>query len=152
MGITIREIELNELDKAVSVLNHLPEFDTIFYRKKLYNRLEKSEAIILIAEFAGKPIGCKIAYNRYFDGSVYSWLGGVLPPFREQGTASLLLEKLENEARKRFFSSIRMKTRNRHIDMLRFVLKRKFQICGFELKDRLLEARIELVKKLDERE
>ena len=148
MGITVKEIDKNELDKVVEVLNHLPEFDTVFYKKKLLDRLLKYESIILIAEYAGKPIACKVAYNRYFDGSIYSWLGGVLPPYRKQGIALLLQEKLETEARKRFFRSIRMKTRNQHVDMLRFALKHGFQICGFQEKELLEEARIELIKKL----
>lgn len=148
MGIKVKEIEIDEVDKVVDVLNHLPEFAAVFYKQKLLDRLLKYESIILVAEYAGKLIACKVAYNRYFDGSIYSWLGGVLPPYRKQGIALLLQDKLEAEARKQFFHSIRMKTRNQHIEMLRFALKNGFQICGFQEKERLEDARIELVKGL----
>lgn len=146
MNIHIKNIEVDKLEKVVEVLNHIPEFDAVFYREKLAEHLQKYDSILLIAEYTGKPIACILAYNRYFDGSVYAWLGGVLPPFRKQGIATLLQEELEAEARKRFFRSIRMKTRNQHTDMLRFALKHGFQVCGFEANERLGQARVELVK------
>ena len=148
MGIKIREIDVNEIGVVVDILNHLPEFNMIFYKKKLLDRLNKYESIILVAEYAGKPVGCKLAYNRYFDGSVYSWLGGVLKPYRKQGIATLLLCEMEKVARSRFFYSIRMKTRNCHADMLRFAIKHNFKINGFEARGALNDARIELIKSL----
>ncbi|HKK81661.1 MAG TPA: GNAT family N-acetyltransferase, partial [Prolixibacteraceae bacterium] len=101
-----------------------------------------------IAEYAGKPVGCKIAYNRYFDGSVYSWLGGVLPPYRRQGIAGQLLEVLEREAKSRFFESIRLKTRNKHVAMLIFSLKYGFRITGVESKGDVGDYRILMSKEL----
>lgn len=148
MGIQIRKITINELDQVLTILNHIPEFDAVFYKQKLYKRLIKTESIILIAEFAGKPIGCIMAYNRYFDGSIYSWLGGVLSPYRNQGIATALLDALEKEANKKLFLSIRMITRNYDVDMLRFSLKRGFQITEFHKKENNLDSRIELKKLL----
>lgn len=148
MSVKVREIRLDELKLALDVLNHIPEFDTLFYEKLLAGRLSKAESVIVIAEFAGKPIGCKIAYNRYFDGSLYSWLGGVLPPFRNQGIAYKMLVAMEQAARKKFFISIRCKSRNCHINMLRFALANGFQVIGFEPKENVGESRIELIKML----
>ena len=148
MSINIRTIRMEELSIAVEILNHIPEFDAIFYLQQLQRRIGKAEHIIIIAEFAGKPIGCKIAYNRYFDGSIYSWLGGVLLPYRNQGVATELLKKLEEEARRKLFVSVRMKTRNKHKSMLRFALQHDFQIIGFREKDVSSESRIELKKNL----
>lgn len=147
MELKIRQIELDEIKLAVQVLNHIPEFDVVFYEASLHKRLLRAESILLIAEFAGKPVGCKVAYNRYFDGSIYSWLGGVLPPFRNQGIALSLLNALEKEAKRKMFSSIRLKTRNKHVDMLRFVVKNGFQITGFQEKSDLSESVIEMIKK-----
>ena len=148
MGVKVREIGIDELKLAIDVLNHIPEFDTLFYKELVASRLSKTESIIIIAEFAGKPIGCKIAYNRYFDGSLYSWLGGVLPPFRNQGIAYEMLVAMEQAARKKFFLSIRFKSRNCHVDMLRFAFKHGFQVIGFEPKDNIRESGIELIKML----
>jgi len=144
MGIHVRKAGIADLSKAVYVLNHIPEFDSLFYTKQLQTKLEKSEFILLLAEFAGKPVACKIAYNRYFDGSVYSWLGGVLPPFRRQGVAKMLHEHLVREAKRHFFQSIRLKTRNQHNAMLIFALKSGFHISGFTPYENYIDSRIEL--------
>ena len=148
MAYSIREINVSELNLAVEVLNHLPEFDSIFYIAQLQKRLSKPESILLLAESNGKPVGCKLAYNRNYDGSVYSWLGGVLPEYRNSGIATALLNKLEQEARRKFFLSVRMKTRNKHIAMLCFSLKNGFQINGFQVNEDRKESRIELIKML----
>lgn len=148
MEVNIRKIDFDELTLVTDVLNHIPEFDTIFYKNKLVKRISKAQYIILLAEFAGKPIACKIAYNRYFDGSIYSWMGGVLSPYRNQGIATKLLNELENEARKKLFFSIKVKTRNRHTNMLQFLLKNGFYIYNFNQRENLLESRVEMIKKL----
>ena len=148
MDVSVRTIEIDEIDSVVNVLNHIPEFDSVFYKKKILERISKVQSIILIAEFAGKPVACKIAYNRYFDGSVYSWLGGVLVPYRNEGIATKLLKTLEMEAKKKLFLSIKVKTRSRHINMLQFSLKNGFYIYGFIKKDVFLDSRIELMKNL----
>ncbi len=142
----IREINIEEIDKAVNVLNHVPEFDSLFYSVAIREKLKGKETIILLAEYAGKPVACKIAYNRFFDGSIYSWLGGVLPPYRNQCIAKGLLDELEALAQKRFFTSIRFKTRNRHVGMLQFALKNGFMITGFEGREPKTESRIMLEK------
>lgn len=148
MNLLVRTIELNELKLVVQLLNQLPEFDTVFYEKQLAKQLSKPESIMLIAENDGKPAGCKVAYNRYFDGSVYSWLGGVLPEFRNQGIAQALLDELEKEARKKLFLKVRMKTWNKHKAMLCFALKNDFRIIGFHEMEDTKESRIDLIKKL----
>jgi GNAT superfamily N-acetyltransferase len=148
MSIKIKKIEIKDLPKAVDVLNHIPEFDSIFYSKIISKKLKGTEHVILLAEYAGKPVGCKIAYNRYFDGSLYSWLGGVLPPFREQGIASALLYEFEKQALKMFFKSIKFKTRNCHVAMLCFALKNGFRIIGFVPKPDVISSRIELEKNI----
>jgi ribosomal protein S18 acetylase RimI-like enzyme len=148
MGIHVRKIGHNEYYKIVQILNSIPEFDSLFYLEPINNKLKDKESIVLLAEYAGKPVGCKIAYNRYFDGSVYLWLGGVLPPYRRQGIASALLNVLEHEAKNCFFESIRLKTRNKHVPMLIFSLKNGFYISGFEKKGDIDDYRILMVKKI----
>lgn len=148
MGIHVRKINQNEYCKIIRVLNNIPEFDSLFYLESVKKELSDKESIVLLAEFAGKPVGCKIAYNRYFDGSVYSWLGGVLPPYRRQGVAGELLKALEHEAKNCFFESIRLKTRNKHLPMLIFSLKNGFYISGFEKKWNIDDCRILMMKQI----
>jgi GNAT superfamily N-acetyltransferase len=150
MGIKYFLLSKSEIDVVADLLNQIPEFDGEFSVEMILNRLANVESIIIVAEYAGKIIGCKVAYNRYFDGSVYSWLGAVLPPFRNQGVALGFLNKLEEQARMKFFRSIRFKTRNKHVNMLRFALKNGFSIIGFEAKEPEFESRIELLKVIED--
>lgn len=144
----VKEISVEQLDLVLDVLNHIPEFDAIFYQEILKTRLSQGESIILVAYADKKPIGCKIAYNRYFDGSIYSWLGGVLPEYRKMGVAQVLLEAMEARAREKLFFSIRLKTLNQHVNMLHFALKNGFRVMGFEEQDELSLSKIELIKYL----
>ncbi|HPR61612.1 MAG TPA: GNAT family N-acetyltransferase [Prolixibacteraceae bacterium] len=150
MELNYCEISKSDVDVVVDLLNQIPEFDADFSVKMILDRIASAESIIIVAKFAGKIVGCKIAYNRYFDGSIYSWLGAVLPPFRNQGVALGLLNKLEEQARLKFFRSIRFKTRNKHVDMLRFALKNGFHVIGFEAKKPETESRIELFKPIED--
>lgn len=149
MTVNVFEIGVDDLHKALKVLNEIPEFDEYFIPDSIKKRIVNKQTIFLIAEFAGKVIGCKIAYNRYYDGSIYSWLGGVLPIYRRQGVATALQKELERLALKRFFNSIKMKTRNTHSEMLRFAIKQDYLICNFHKKETLLESRIEMIKVLN---
>lgn len=148
MKITVRQIEESEIDALVLVLNRIPEFDTVFNRTKILQRIGNKNFIGFVAFDENQPVACKLAYNRYFDGSIYSWLGGVLPEYRKQGIATLLQQSFEISARKKLYASIRVKTRNRHTAMLRLLLKNNFLITNFELRSNLLDARIELKKEL----
>jgi GNAT superfamily N-acetyltransferase len=148
MSIKVRSIGINEIELALEVLNNIPEFDHVYTIEEIEKRISRSESIILIAEFAGKAVGCKIAYNRYFDGSVYSWLGGVLPPFRNQGIAQELHIAFERLAKQKFFRLVRLKTWNKHVAMLHFALKNGYVINGFEKKEKFEESRIEMIKEI----
>ena len=62
------------------------------------------------------------------NGSFYSWMGGVLPDFRQKGVASLLADLQENWAIINEYNSILLKTRKKHKAMISFFLKRGFSI------------------------
>jgi ribosomal protein S18 acetylase RimI-like enzyme len=92
MGLSITE---TRLDQALRVLANIPEFDPLkpitYYQK----RLEDTPHLILVAQDGSKLVGCKIGYDRFADGSFYSWLGGVLPEYRKTGIAQALADHQE---------------------------------------------------------
>lgn len=147
MGVKIRVVKEDELALVVEMLNNVPEFDDSIDLPLIMGRLNKS-SIVLVAEYAKKIIGCKIAYNRYYDGSIYSWLGGVLPVFRKQGVAHELQLEMERMAKRQFYNRICMKTRNKFPDMIRFAISHGYQITDFEKKEDNMESRIILSKTL----
>jgi predicted GNAT superfamily acetyltransferase len=60
----------------------------------------------------GKPVSFKLGY-RAEDGSLYSWLAGVLPAQRMTGLAQWLLEAQEAWAGAHGFAAIPVKSMNR---------------------------------------
>ena len=134
-------------ENALKILHLIPEFDGSFCTEDLEKRLNDG-AIVLVAFWNNKPAGCKIAYNRFKDGSVYSWLGGVIPEFRNKGIAQRLNTVLEKEAKEKGYTSIVFKTRNRFTSMLHFALKNGYSIIGFEEKEKISENRIILKKSI----
>lgn len=142
----IRMQKEQNCSNALIVLNDIPEFAVTFNKNNIDERLNNS-GIILVAYHDKKPVACKIAYNRFNNGSLYSWLGGVLPEYRRRGIATLLNSELEKIA-KESYQSIVFKTRNKFKPMIHFGLKNGYEIIGFEEKQNINEHRIILKKKL----
>ena len=142
---SIRE---SKLEVALEVLANLPEFDSLKAATYYQKELNSAESLILVAYVDDKPIGCKLGYDRFRDGSFYSWLGGVLPNYRQTGVARQLAVRQEAWAKSKGFQSIKFKTQNRHKAMLQFALRNGFSIYNVKPKKALANYRIELVKNL----
>ena len=105
----------------------IPEFNSP-YEIKEYKKRCAGKHLALIAEIDNQPVGFKVGYDRFNNGSFYSWIGGVLPDFRQKGVASLLADLQENWAIINGYNSILLKTRKKHKAMISFSLKRGFTI------------------------
>jgi len=120
-------IQENRLEEAIAVSRKIPEFDHPYEIDEYQKRLA-ADPFILIAVEDDQPVGFKIGYNRFGDGSFYSWMGGVLSSFRRKGIADQLADYQENWAKKNGFTSICLKTRRKYKAMIAFSLKRGFVI------------------------
>ena len=121
--IHIREGSLQE---CVDLSFRIPEFSSP-YKIEEYKKRCAGKYLALIAEI-DKPVGFKIGYDRFKNGSFYSWMGGVLPKFRRMGVAYSLANFQEKWADENGFSSIILKTRQKHDEMIAFSLNRGFII------------------------
>ena len=139
-------IKRGSIAEVVALSKGIPEFTNPYSAQEYQKRLANIEHLILIAWQNDQPIGFKVGYNK--ETTFYSWMGGVLPPFRRKGVAQKLAKVQENWARKRQYQNIMLKTRNQHQTMLIFALKNGFKIVGFEPKDSLEAHRIILKKRL----
>ena len=111
----------------------IPEFEDRYSKAEYTHRLKASEHVILIAEVDGELAGFKVGYDRFLDGRVfYSWMGAVLPEFREKGIAKLLLQKMEVWCKLKGYQALKFKTMNQHRNMLRFAVNNAFDVVGFE--------------------
>ena len=144
-GFAIAEAGLEE---ALQVLAQLPEFDPLKPIRHYQEQLEHKPHLILVSRANNTVTGCKIGYDRYGNGSFYSWLGGVLPEYRNTGTAKALAMHQESWAKDKGYKSVRFRTQNRHKAMLLFAIKSGFKIYNVKAKDDLEHYRIELIKEL----
>ena len=121
------KIKIDRLEDAVDLAHQIPEFDNPYnideYKKRLL-----SDHLVLTAHIENEIVGFKIGYDRFNDGSFYSWMGGVLPENRNQSIAEILADYQENWAKINGYASIRLKTRKKHEAMLSFSKKRGFVI------------------------
>lgn len=139
--------KITSIQSILKLLNSIPEFSGTFSEEMFHERLS-ADSIMLVATINEKPVGCKIAYNRFEDGSYYSWLGGVLPEFRNKGVAQLLNNEMEFFAKEKGYTSIIFKTRNKFKPMLHFAIKNGYHIVDIEQKRDILENRIILRKSI----
>jgi GNAT superfamily N-acetyltransferase len=145
MKIEIRE---TDAETIVSVSKLIPELINPHPVEEYHHRLQGKLCLLLTAYVDGKPAGFKAGYDKFNDGSFYSWMGGVLPAYRKNHIAKMLLEVQENWARNNGFTSIVFKTRNRHRNMLMFALSNGFSIIDVDQQETLDEYRITLKKSL----
>ncbi len=137
--MTVREGNIEEI---VKLSGHIPEF-VHPYQKDIYEeRFSGCTHLILVAEDDGQLVGFKAGYDRYRDGSFYSWMGGLLPSHRGQGIYQRLTREMEKWAAKNGFSHILLKTRNRLKPMIRFCLSQGYYVSGFSAHPNPMESRI----------
>ncbi len=134
-----------DIQGAIAVSNQIPEFDSPYNLDEYERRLDDS-SLILTAEIDEKPVGFKVGYDRFKDGSFYSWMGGVLPEHRHRGVASVLADHQEEWANENGYSSIKLKTRNKHEAMIAFAIGRGFDITDSEPNEDIGEIRIWMEK------
>lgn len=145
-NVIIREGTIAE---CIEISEKIPEFSSGNYDEAAYlQRLSNTQYLILVAEKDQQVVGFKVGYDRYQDGSFYSWLGGVLPEYRKDSIATQLADKQEKWALASGFDAIRLKTRNRFMSMLIFALKNGFLIENIEIKETVENNRINLRKLL----
>jgi predicted GNAT superfamily acetyltransferase len=143
LNIQIRE---TDIETAVSISKCIPELTNPHDAQEYYRRMRERDALILVAYFEEAPAGFKVGYDKFNDGSFYSWMGGVIPKFRNHHVAKNLAEYQEEWAASRGYRSIRFKTRNKHKAMLLFALSNGFAIIGLEQREGIDEHRITLEK------
>ena len=121
------KIRIGSFEKCVDLSFKIPEFNSPFEIKE-YKKRCAGKHLALIAKIDNQPVGFKVGYDRFNNGSFYSWMGGVLPDFRQKGVVSLLADLQENWAIINEYNSILLKTRKKHKAMISFFLKRGFSI------------------------
>jgi len=104
---------------------------TVFFIDRL---ISKKQVCSLIAFHNDSPVGFKIGY-RYDETTFYSWVGGVLPEYRQRGIAKILAQKQEQWAKSNHFLKLRTKSMNHFKPMMILNLKNGFNIISVYTND-----------------
>ncbi len=140
------QIKSADISTVVKLSQQLPEFIDPAGKEEYSKRLNGVPHLILVAFDGKKPVGFKVGYQK--ENYFYSWMGGVLPGFRQKGIARKLANEQERWAKNNGFKKLVFKTRNQHKSMLVFALKNGFNIIGFSKKEKISANRILLEKVL----
>ncbi len=143
-----KEISIKEgtIEQAFELSHLIPEFDEPYLKEEYKKRFSNTRYLILVAFYKDKPVGFKAGYE--IGGAFYTWMGGVLPDFRNKHIARKLAEIQQEWAKQNGFTKIKLKTRNKHKAMLNFALSDGFIITGFNEKENLNESNVILEKEL----
>ncbi|MFC1887354.1 GNAT family N-acetyltransferase [Candidatus Cloacimonadota bacterium] len=140
--------QTGSIEDILELIEYIPEFEPIHNYSDFESRFFDNNFLILIAYWNDDAVGFKVGYDRFHDGSFYSWLGAVLPEFRRKGIAHNLSLEQEEWAVKNGYKTIKIRTRNKFPKMLQLLIKNGFKIIEFEKKTDLDESRIMLEKQL----
>lgn len=139
-------IEHGTLPQAYALYSAIPEFAphaTLSF-DAFGRRLNEASAVVLIARENAEAVGFKVGYDRYRDGSFYSWMSGVVPAFRGQHIAELLLAQQEAAVREAGYRRIYVKTRNRFAAMRALLARSGYQIVAVDVADAASTADLRL--------
>jgi len=140
-------IRAGSIAEVVAISAQIPEFSNPHQAEEYEKRLKDLPSLVQIAECEGKIAGFKVGYAKD-EQLFYSWMGAVLPEFRQFGVAKALAVEQEKWAKAQGFTRIQFKTRNRLKAMLHFALGNGFDIIAVEPRESLGEYRILLEKVL----
>jgi len=141
------QIKTGTIEQAITINKQITEFDNVYSEKEYRGRLKGKKPLILIAFVNNKAVGSKLGYVE--DDYFYSWLGGVLPEYRNRGIAFKLAHLQEEMVKQMGIPKIRFKSQNKFKGMLIFAIKNGFSIIGTVPYDRDEGFKILLEKKLN---
>ena len=136
------------LEDAILISQQIPEFEKAYPKSEYKKRLKGVKHLILIAYLSNKPVGFNIGYETPAKKNFYSWMGGVLPKYRQLGIAEKLKEYQVQWTIKAGYLRILVKTRRKHTAMIKLLLKHGFFQIGVILYKPDEETRILYDKKL----
>lgn len=126
-GIIIKE---DCLQDAILISHQIPEFEATYIYNDYKNRLNDVRHLVLTAYINNKPIGFKIGYETPTKQNFYSWMGGILPNYRQFGIAEKLMKYQERWAIKAGYQRILVKTRIKYKAMIKLLQKHQFIQIG----------------------
>ncbi|MEZ4700653.1 MAG: GNAT family N-acetyltransferase [Rhodothermales bacterium] len=141
-GVTVEEVSMDRLD-VIRALN-----TAIFQEERIINTFDRDDLLMLLATYEGLPVGFKIGY-KYGRDTFYSAKGGVLPAFRRQGVARILLYDMLDRVRTMGYARFIYDTfPNKHPGMTVLGLAEGFRVIRADYNPVYRDYRLQLEKEL----
>lgn len=121
-GLTKLAVKEAPIWEAVKVNAAITEFGEPCPKAHFEERCKGRKRLVLVAYFAGQPIGYLVGYDRFSDGSFYCWMAGVNPKFRRRGALKAMMDYQEKWAKRNGYDGIKIKTRNSRREMLSYLV------------------------------
>jgi GNAT superfamily N-acetyltransferase len=118
----------NDLPVVAEIYNQMfrPTKDVAFFRRRFMGRYNP---LILIATLDERPVGFFCGFELK-PSTLFEWLYGVLPEFRQAGVASQLAEAAHSWAAEHDYSLVRFECQNQHRPMLQMAITLGYDIVG----------------------
>lgn len=121
------KIETGTPADIVTISKQISEFAQATTLERLHSKLDGVVSLILVAKLDGVIVGYKVGYQLTAE-TFYSWLGGVIPQYRKQGIATLLLSYQEQWVLNAGYKQIKVKSMNRFPGMLKLLIANGYEI------------------------
>ena len=141
--ITVTESDLAEAAKVHKLISEFAGNEVDFA-----GRIQGKTHLIIVAHHNGEPAGYSISYDKFGDGSLYCWMGGVVDAKRRYGVYQAMADHREAFAGKEGFKKLRLKTRNTRRGMLSWLVKQGWLCMAVEEQRDPRENRIVFEKEL----
>ncbi|QYJ93672.1 GNAT family N-acetyltransferase [Shewanella spartinae] len=119
------------INTLIDLSQEVPEFDGRHQAEDYQARLRGKTFLVQLIRIEGELAGYKIGYGET-NGEFYSWLGAILPEFRQLGLAKALMQDQERWAKTQGFNTLAVKTYNRFANMLQLLIQQGYKIAGLE--------------------
>ena len=141
-SIEIRQVGFDALP-LVGTMNR-----RLFNEKRIINRFDRPDVIILVAYVNERPVGFKIGYGLE-NGVYYSAKGGVLESHRRQGVAARLLSEMMKLANRSGYARFSFDTfPNIDIGMTLLAIREGFVLTGVDYSEGYNNYRFQFARAL----
>ncbi|MCG9697957.1 GNAT family N-acetyltransferase [Shewanella sp. Isolate11] len=125
------QLDNSLLQTIIELAKQIPEFENRYQVEDIQQRLQDRPMLLQFIRVEGELVGFKVGYSEQ-QGQFYSWLGAVLPEFRQLGLATQLLADQEAWAKANGFNQMQVKTYNRFAAMLQMLIQQGYKIAGLQ--------------------
>ncbi|MBU7018854.1 MAG: GNAT family N-acetyltransferase [Theionarchaea archaeon] len=142
--IVVKPIGIQDVVKIHKTVTEFTPYPETHFEE----RLKGIDNLVIGAYINEDLVGYLIGYDRFRDSSLYCWMTGVSPHFRRQGVLKALMNYQAEWARKRGYTKIKIKTRNKLREMLAYLVMNGFYFTEVVKYSDIEDNRIFLEKNL----